>query len=79
MEDKELLNKPMLVSIEEEQKDSLYVNSFEKEIKNLEEMEENQVKAKLLLEKSIIREKMKKNRNEGLDLDEELVKTYETF
>ena len=41
MEDKELLNKPMLVSIEEEQKDSLYVNSFEKEINNLEEMEEN--------------------------------------
>lgn len=79
MEDKELLNKPMLVSIEEEQKDSLYVNSFEKEINNLEEMEENQVKAKLLLEKSIIREEMKKNRNEGLDLDEELVKTYETF
>ena len=37
------------------------------------------MKARDVLEKSVIKEELKRNRNKGLDLDEELVKTYETY
>ena len=32
-----------------------------------------------MLEKSVIIEEINRNKNEGLDLDEELVRTYEAF
>ena len=54
-------------------------STFEKLNESLEQMELNQQKAREVLEKSVIIEEINRNKNEGLDLDEELVRTYEAF
>lgn len=82
IEDIDLLAKPMLVSsrLMDKEEDGIYErDSFEEEFKNFKNMEKNQERARQVHEKSVIKDELIKNRNQGMDLDEELVKTYETY
>ncbi len=54
-------------------------NSFE-ENPSLRDMQENQIRAKLIKEGSQLENEMRRNRRrEGKELDEEMVRTFETF